>query len=217
MQPPLTLRLREVAEASRRKRAPTDQAVFDHALEQLKRSGIAESALRVGELAPQFELANVAGRKIRLDDLLARGPVVLTFYRGGWCPYCNLALRALQEILPDIERLGAALVAVSPDMPDQSLGTAETNGLGFELLSDLGNRIGQLFGLVYRLPEELARIYRSRGIALDVRHGTGDFELPLPATYVIDRAGVVRYAFVDPDYTRRAEPAEILAALANIT
>ena len=166
--------------------------------------------------APNFELPDATGKQVVLEELLAVGPVVLTFYRGGWCPYCNLELRALQAALPEFRAHNATLAAVSPQTPDQSLSTAEKNELEFTVLSDVGNTVAAKFGLVFTLPESLRPIYENFGIDLPAHNGDNSFELPVPATYVIDQNRRVRYSFVNADYRQRAEPSELLAALADL-
>ena len=183
------------------------------AAQELAASGLAERAVNVGTRAPDFELPNVHGTPVRLSAQLARGPVVLSFYRGGWCPFCNLELAALQRRLPEIKALGAALIAVAPQTPDHSLSTAEKHALEFEVLSDVGDRVAHDYGLVFQVAEALRPIYRSWEIDLPAWNGDESWELPAPATYVLDRDGVVRAAHVDTDYTQRMEPLEILAAL----
>lgn len=207
------------AEMDRRKReflagVPEDvRLTLMQAAQQLADTGIAERAVNVGTQAPDFELPDVKGQPVRLSERLARGPVVLSFYRGGWCPYCNLELAALQRRLPEIEGLGAALIAVSPQTPDQSLSTAERHALRFDVLSDVGDRTARAYGLVFQVPESLRPIYQGWGIDLPVWNGDESWELPIPATYVIDRDATIRAAHVDTDYTRRMEPEAILAAL----
>jgi peroxiredoxin len=176
-------------------------------------SGIAQRALRAGDHAPDFRLPDARGGHVRLKDLLAAGPVVLSFYRGGWRPYCNLELRALQQALPEITRLGAMLVAVSPQTPDESLSTAEKNALAFPVLSDAGSATARSFGIAYDLAEELRPIYTRFGHALPDKNSDGSWVLPIAATYVIDMGGTVTLAYVDVDYRNRLEPAEILTAL----
>ena len=183
---------------------------------ELAASGIAQSALKAGDGAPDFRLPDARGGSVRLRDLLASGPVVLSFYRGGWCPYCNLELRALQHALPEIRRLGAKLVAVSPQTPDESLSTAEKNALAFPVLSDAGSATAKSFGIAYDLAEELRPIYTRFGHALPEKNGDDSWVLPIPATYVIDMDGTIRLAFVDVDYRNRLEPAEIIAALQSL-
>jgi peroxiredoxin len=150
-----------------------------------------------------------------LAGAIKDGPEVLSFYRGGWCPYCNLELRALQKALPDFIALGASLIAVSPQTPDQSLSTAEKNNLAFAVLSDTSSSIAKAYGIAFNLAEELRPIYKKIGQALPDRNGS--WVLPLPATYVIDRSGIISFAYVDVDFRNRLEPATIatLAALAR--
>jgi len=183
------------------------------ATRNLAASGIVGESVGAGDRAPRFSLPNAKGETVSSADLLAKGPLVVSFYRGGWCPYCNVELKALQERLPEIADLGASLVAVSPETPDHSLATAEVNALAFEVLSDRGNGVARAFGLVFELGDELKPIYEKLGIDLIKRNGDDSYELPLPATYVIAADGTVQMAFVDADYTRRLDPEEVIAAL----
>ena len=195
-------------------RIPSDVlATVRQAVQDLSASGIAQRSVAEGAQAPAFSLPNAKGETVALADLLAKGPVVVSFYRGGWCPYCNLELKALQERLPEIADLGASLVVISPETPDNSLTTAEKNALEFEVLSDAGNAVARGFGLVFKLAEELKPIYERIGIDIVKQNGDDSYELPIPATYVIDRDGTVRKAFVDPDYTQRWDPDEIIDSL----
>ena len=184
-------------------------ATFAGEIEALARSGIAVSGLREGTLAPDFTLPDVHGRAVTLSALLGQGPVVLTFYRGEWCPYCNLQLRAYEAILPQIRELGASLVAVSPQTPDYSLTTTEQKGLTFPVLSDAGNEVAHRYGLVYSVSEKL----RAVSPDLSAYNGDDSWELPMPGTFVIAPDGTVRVAFFDADWTRRLEPAALLDAL----
>jgi peroxiredoxin len=184
---------------------------------ELAASGIAQRALKAGDRAPDFSLPDTRGGFVRLNGLLAAGPVVLSFYRGGWCPYCNLELRALQQALPEITRLGATLVAVSPQTPDESLSTAEKNALAFPVLSDAGSATAKSFGIAYYLGEELRPIYTRFGHALPDENGDESWVLPIPATYVIDTEGTIALAYVDVDYRNRLEPTEILTALQSLS
>jgi peroxiredoxin len=143
--------------------------------------------------------------------------VVVSFYRGGWCPYCNLELRALQNALPEIKQLGAQLVAISPQTPDESLSTAEKNELEFAVLSDIGSATAKAYGIAFDLTEELRPIYSRLGHALPDKNGDDSWILPIPATYVIDKDGIVALAFVDVDYRNRLEPAEIVTAIKTLS
>jgi len=199
------------------KTAPPDRiAAYQRGVDALAASGLAQRAVKAGDVAPEFALPNVHGEQIRLSELLADGPVVLTFYRGGWCPYCNLQLRAYQRVLPEIRALGAALVAISPELPDQALSTAEKNALEFEVLSDVEGDAGRAYRLVFAFSEELRQTYLAAGNDLSARNADGQWRLPIPATYVIDRDCRVRLAFVDPEYRHRLEPAQILATLRTL-
>lgn len=189
------------------------QAKMRDAIESLAGSGIVEAAPKVGDKLPEFELGNQNGEKIKLSSLLADGPLVVTFYRGGWCPYCNLELRAYQNVLPEIHAAGADLVAITPELPDSSLTTAEKNELDFEVLSDVGSKYAHELGVVFTLPDELHDIYVDFGIDPQKYNGTEVLELPLAATYVVSQSGVIVYAFVDADYTRRGEPTDVLQVL----
>ena len=180
-------------------------------------SKIAEASISTGQKLPNFTLPNAVGEEIALESLLAEGAVVVSFYRGGWCPYCNMELRALQAALPEIQARGATLVAISPETPDTSLSTKEKNELSFQVLSDRGNVLARQLGLVFALPESLRPIYRNFGIDIPAHNGDDTFELPLPATYVVSADGTIIYSFANADYTQRLDPAEIIKALDTIS
>ena len=188
-------------------------AVMRQTTEDLAQSGIVNKALTVGDVIPPIELPNAVGDRISVPHLLGQGPVVISFYRGDWCPYCNLELRALQQVLPEIQGLGAQLVAISPETPDSSLSTQEKNELSFQILSDVGNQVAQAFGLVFTLPEVLRPIYEGFGIDIPAHNGDDTFELPIPATYVVKPDGAIAYAFVNTDYTQRLEPQALIPVL----
>lgn len=182
----------------------------------LAASGLADGAAKGGDFAPDFQLPDARGGMVRLSDLLASGPAVVSFYRGGWCPYCNLELRALQAAESSFRALGASLVAVSPQTPDESLSSAEKNALTFPVLSDVGSSVAKSFGIAFDLAKELRPIYTRFGHALPDKNGDESWVLPLPATYVIDKDGTIALAFVDIDYRNRLEPAEITAVLETL-
>ncbi len=209
----LNAELRAFYRVRRQQIPPEVRQAMDRADRELAESGQAQRAAGAGTKAPRFRLPSATGRSVALDDLLAAGPVVLTFYRGAWCPYCNIALRALQRHHHDITARGARLAAVSPQIPDESLTLAEKQELTFDLLSDIGSDTARQYGLAFDLPDDLAAAYDSLGLELHRVNDGHARTLPIPATFVIDRAGVIRWAFVDADYTARAEPADVLAAL----
>ncbi|WP_432198986.1 peroxiredoxin-like family protein [Streptomyces sp. bgisy027] len=199
---------------ARREQIPAEiREIMRRAGQELADSGQADRALAVGDRAPRFSLPSATGQTAALEELLTEGPVVLSFYRGAWCPYCNIALRALQQHHADITARGARLVAVSPQIPDESLSLTEKHDLAFDVLSDVGSDTAKQYGLAFDLPDDLASVYDRFGFDLQRVNGGHPRTLPLPATYVIDRAGIIRWAFVDADYTRRAEPADILTHL----
>jgi len=182
----------------------------------LVNSGIVNNSLKVGTKVPNFSLPNATGKTVELNSLLTENSVVISFYRGGWCPFCTMELRGLQKYLPQMTELGAKLIAISPETPDNSLSTREKNELTFEVLSDLGNQVAKEFGLVFELPEELRPIYQSFGIDLPAYNGDESFELPIPATYVVATDGTVVHAFIDPNYAKRLDPEEIINVLKEI-
>jgi len=187
----------EVQERSRARRA------------QLAKSGIAEKSLKAGETAPDFTLPDAYGNPIALSALLAHGSVVLTFYRGDWCPFCNLTLRAYQKILPEIYPLHATLVAVSPQNPDNTLLTVQHKELTFPVLSDIGNQVARQYGLVWSVPAD----QRSTSANLPQYNGDDTWELPVTGTFVITPAGIIKLASVDADWTHRLEPQVIVETL----
>ncbi|KMS66775.1 MULTISPECIES: peroxiredoxin-like family protein [Streptomyces] len=209
----LNAELRTFYEARQQQIPDEIRQIMQRAGQELADSGQAERALTVGAQAPRFSLPSATGQTLALDDLLVDGPVVLTFYRGAWCPYCNIALRSLQQHHEAITARGAHLVAVSPQIPDESLTLTEKHDLAFDVLSDIGSDTAKQYGLAFDLPDDLAAVYDELGFDLQRVNDGHPRTLPLPATYVIDRDGVIRWAFVNADYTTRAEPADILAAL----
>ncbi|AWB57297.1 peroxiredoxin-like family protein [Colwellia sp. Arc7-D] len=171
-------------------------------------------ALDLGETATSFVLPNQHGKSISLDDLLKNGPVVVTFYRGSWCPYCNLQLRALQARLGDIHALGAHLVAISPQVPDESLTKDEISAMEFYVLSDQNATVAAQYGVAWQVPEFLSEHMRvDRKLDLDVINNGNGSVLPIPATFVIGRDGIIKWRYVDVDYRTRSEPDDIIEAL----
>jgi peroxiredoxin len=194
--------------------APERVTMMEAATRDLRATGIEQRALHTGDAAPaDLTLPDALGRPVRLAELWQRGPLVLLFYRGGWCPYCNLELRAWQKRLPELQRRGASLVAISPQTPDHSMSTAEKNELAFPVLSDSALAASDAFGITFTLPPELIELYGRVGNELPIINGNGQWALPLPATYVIGRDGRIAFAHVEADYRERAEPDDVLRAL----
>src|SRR5271156_1722210 len=164
-------------------------------MERVRAAGTVNNALKVGQSVPEFTLPDAFGNEVSLKTLLAEGPVVVSFYRGEWCPYCNIELRGLQEALPKMKELGATLIAISPEKPDHGMVASEKNKLSFPVLSDFGNKVARQFVIVFQLGVELREFSKNvfkNDIA--VRNGEQSYELPVPATFVIDKAGVIRFA-----------------------
>lgn len=172
-----------------------------------------DNALKVNDTATDFTLPNVKGEDTTLSQLLSKGPVVLNFYRGGWCPFCNLEFKSLHDILPQIKQHGATLIGISPELPDNSMNTVEKHNLQFEVLSDVGNKIADQYGLVMKVPEVIRPLYLEWGLDLPAINGEDSWELSIPATYVINKDGKIISAYVNKNYTERMEPDDIVKAL----
>jgi len=198
---------------------PIDTGIEERFAEQRARLATMSfpHALAVGDLAADFELANAQGRPIRLADQLERGPVVLTFYRGAWCPFCNLQLRGLQQALPEIEALRASLLAISPQRPGGSRAMVDQHALTFEVLSDLRSTVASAYGITFTLSPTDQALFLEVGNDLRGANGDNTWVLPAPATFVIGTDGTIHHARVDSDYTSRITPDEILSALRTIT
>ncbi len=195
------------------KPTPAQLAVMARSTQELIASGQADRALKAGDQAPGFELEDSEGRRVNSRDLIARGPAVVSFYRGVWCPYCILELQALEAVRSEIANRGASLVAVSPQTQANSRKSRRENKLSFPILSDAGAKVVDAFGIKYALSEELVELYKLFGNDLPRINDSPVWALPMPARYVIGRDGVIAYAEVNPDYTRRPDPAELLPVL----
>lgn len=192
---------------------PETTAIHARAVEELKLRGIAAGALPVGAKAPRFELQDHGGKLVRSSDLLGRGRLVVCFIRGRWCPFCVGQMEAMNLALPLIDEAGASLVAISPQTVKQSFFMRDQHRLRFPLLTDAGNQLARQFRLTYRVPAEQEAIYRRAFVNLPFTNGDDSWELPIPATYIIDRDGTILYASADEGYTERPEPGEIVAFL----
>jgi peroxiredoxin len=189
------------------------QAVHGRAVDELKAKHVVANALRVGTKTPPFVLNDHNGTPVSSAELLAKGPLVICFFRGRWCPFCVGQLEAMNLVLPQIQQAGASLVAISPQTVQQSFFMADQHELRFPLLSDAGNAVARQFGLVYRVPDDQQAIYRRAFVNLPFANGDDSWELPIPATFILDRDGTILYASADEDYTQRPEPLEILQQL----
>lgn len=195
---------------------PELREVMQQATKELIEQGIAENALQAGDLVQDFNLETADGRTIKLARLLVQGPVVLNFYRGAWCPYCNMELKALNDIMPEIRQRGASLVSISPNLPQATADFIDKNPFDFEILCDVDNKVARRYRLVFDMPEALVAAYTELGLDVPSFDGNRRWELPMPATYILTPQGRIHAAFVHADYTRRMEPSDILAALDQI-
>jgi peroxiredoxin len=185
-----------------------------NAIDELVASSMIKKAYKTGDTIPEMILSNAFGELVNVNEILSKHEkVVIAFYRGGWCPYCNLELKALQNIIPEIEAKRGKLIAISPETPDNSLTTVEKNALNFEVLSDINNEVAKKLNLVFQLPEELQNLYKKFGINLNSNQDNTNQELPIAATYIVGKDGVISYHFLEEDYKLRADPKDILNAL----
>ncbi len=190
--------------------------VFDRSIQDLVHQGVPADTIKVGDTLDSFTLSDATGVPVSLDHLVDSGPVVIVFYRGGWCPYCNLALRTYQrELLPELGAFRAQLVAISPQSPDQSLSTVEKAELDFTVLSDPGNRVARNIGIVFQQAGEVLEAQRKLGLDLAQVNAEGSTQLPRPTVLIVDRDRRVRFVDVQPDYTARTEVSEVLAGLSE--
>ncbi|HUN46985.1 MAG TPA: peroxiredoxin-like family protein [Stellaceae bacterium] len=192
------------------------RVAYEAIIGRLSRSEAASRALKVGDAMPSFMLPNAEGHLVFSDELLKRGPLVVNFFRGNWCPYCRRTMEALETALPRIVAAGGQLVALTPDTGGHLAATKRGQGLSYDVLSDVDGAVGLQFGVLFRTPEPYRALLVGAGIDLAARHGNEGWFIPMPATYVIDQTGVVRYAFVNADFTRRAEPDEVVSVLEGL-
>lgn len=197
--------------------APAEaQSEIFRQIEVLQQSGVA-FGLEEADKVPDFTLSNPLGEQVTLYDELAKGSVVLTFYRGSWCPFCNTQLRAYQQLLPEIEKLGGQLIAITPQTPDNSLSQREKEKLTFQVLSDPNGRVTESYRLLFELTDSLQNVFKNTfGLDLTVFNASDRWVLPVPATFVIDKEGIVRRAHVNPDFTKRMEPEDIIDELKKL-
>ncbi len=209
----LTLRerLQALEDGGSKKLTEEIKAEFGKGIQSIKGAKVVESAKQVGDNAPKFTLKNAIAREVSLTAELKKGPVVITWYRGGWCPYCNIAMAAMQEKLPEIKAAGASLIALTPELPDKSLTTVGKNKLEFEVLTDLNHKVADQYGLLFKLTPEVEKLY---GKFFDLKEFNGKYAgtdtLPLAATYIIGQDGKINWAFLHHDYHMRAEPNDIV-------
>jgi peroxiredoxin len=192
------------------------QAAYEAVIDQLGRAETVDRALKVGDAMPSFVLPNAEGRLVVSDELLKRGPLVVNFFRGSWCPYCRRTLEALAAARPRITAAGGQLVALTPDTGAHLAATKRAHSFNYEMLSDVDGAVGLQFGVLFRAPELYRELLAGFGIDLAERHGNESWFIPMPASFVVDPNGVIRYAFVNVDFTRRAEPDEVVEVLMRL-
>ena len=191
--------------------------VFDRSIQELLDQGIPSGSIKAGDVLDQFTLDDATGTPVSLDQLVEKGPAVIVFYRGGWCPYCNLALRTYQEELhPQLGAFGARLVAISPQSPDESLSTVEKAALDFTVLSDPGSRLADRIGIAFEQADDVLAAQRNLGLDLTKVNAEGAVRLPRPTVLIVGQDRAVRFVDVQPDYTARTEVADIIAALTDL-
>ncbi len=209
--------LNGVLQALRRSRDTAEvRAAYDEFLKRLDAGQVAAQACKEGDPMPGFLLPSADGRLVGSDELLAEGPLVVTFFRGGWCPYCAATLDALEAVLPELSRAGGTLVALTPETGGRALATKRDQALHYEVLVDVDLAVAMAFGIVFRTPPLYTELLRRRGVDLAERSGNPAWLLPVPATFLVGRDGVVLRAWVNRDFTQRAEPSDIVVALRSL-
>jgi len=205
-------KLESMMNASKEKLPESVESIFKKAIEELQKNAT-EYGLKIGEKAPNFMLENQLGETVELKKVLEEKKVVLVFYRGAWCPYCNLQLKAYQEILSEIVALNGTLIAINPQMPDDGMKLSEKLNLRFDVLSDPDLKAIESYHLKYELPEDLREVYKKLGLDLSQLNANHNWELPITATFIIDQLGMICHAYTDVDYKHRMEPKDILSIL----
>ncbi|KAI0123182.1 thioredoxin-like protein [Xylariales sp. AK1849] len=182
-----------------------NRKLITDSLSHFKSTFVPKDTVQIGDKFPQFYLSDATGNMVSGQDLIAFGPLLITFYRGEWCPYCNIAIAFLQKHFEDFKAKGVTLVAISPELPNKNMTTTEKHQLKFPVLTDLHNEIAKQLGIVY--DQSSARSFHAeKGVDLKARNGDDTWEVPIPATLLVDRNGTVRNAWINPDYTKRMDP-----------
>lgn len=206
----------EKSKASKSPFSEKDQAIMEKAAQSLA-SSLPDPGVKVGEKAPDFTLKNAFGEEVSLEEELKKGPVILVFYRGAWCPFCNMHLQVLHESLPQFKKYGAQLITITPQTPDKSAEQIGKDGYHFEVLSDLDSQVMKDYRLYFELPDDLLAVYKSHELDIEAFNGIGRNVLPVPGSFVIDKNGIVRAMRAQTDYTLRMEPETIIKALMKIS
>jgi peroxiredoxin len=212
---PLSEKLDEKKQNFENKADDEVKRIYAEGIQAVVDAGILDNALNVGDIAPNFSLKNASGNEVILESRLKDSPVILVWYRGGWCTYCNITLQRLQSELPNFQNYNASLIAITPEVPDSSLSTSEKHDLQFDVLSDIGQKVSEKYGVAFQLTDEVAARYE-KSFGLSEYNNDKSKKLPLVATYVIDTNGKITYAYIDADYRNRAEPRDIIEALEKL-
>ncbi len=208
--------LNAVEQMVREKTPPHVMPTIEASIHSVRESGLESRALQPGDSMTDFELLDATGRMVKSTELRAHGPLLVVFYRGAWCPFCNLALQALQERHAEIASRGVTLVAISPQTPDHSLSLQEKHGLRFPVLSDTGNKVAQQFGIVFELNRDLKVVQEQFGVDIPSFNGDHSFQLPVPSTFLVSKDGKVLESFVEVDYMKRLAPEAAIAWIDRI-
>lgn len=209
--------LTEILAEMREKAGEPYRSLNDLTVRRLVEANVADNALKAGDAAPSFAMVEAAGAIVRSEDLFARGPTVLSFYRGVWCPYCSAELEALHRATPEIAAAGGTLVAVTAEQGGRAQRVKQQRQFKFEILCDLDNGVGLAYGIVFRLPDEMIELFKRVGNDFPLTYGNDSWFLPMPATYVIGRDGIVKHAYVNPDFRYRLDPEEIVRVLKELS
>ncbi len=213
---PLEKKLETMKAKFKEKAPPAVQKLFKKGLKDVRNTGIEKKARQKGQKAIMFALPDSKGNMVKLEELLEDGPVVINWYRGGWCPYCNLALDSYGKASKKIRDMGATVIAISPEPTNKATSTAKKMKLPYMVLSDKDNQVAKQYGIVFDLPDKIRPIYKKFGVDLPEWNKNDSWQLPLSATYVIGKDGMIRYSFIDADYSRRAEPTDVIDALKKL-
>ncbi|MDH5436212.1 MAG: AhpC/TSA family protein, partial [Gammaproteobacteria bacterium] len=192
------------------------QTIVQQEMGKIVSSGLGEKVIKTGSTVPDFSLIDASGNDIRLYELLQNGPVVISFYRGGWCPFCSLEFKALMDIYPQVKTMGAELIAISPQTHHHSVSTVSDLAIKFPVLSDPANQVTKRFGLLFTMPHAIQVLYKEWGLDVPTANGSDSYDLPVPATYIVGSDGTVVDAYINVNYTERMEPAEIIKSLGKI-
>jgi len=197
--------------ANFQKNGPEDiKAPITKVIDDLTNNYNASQVIKVGEKLPSFKLPDAVGKEQSSDELLAQGPIVITFYRGEWCPFCNIAISGFQKHWESFKAKGVNVVAITPQLPNGTLTMKEKHDLAFPVVTDLHNEYARKLGIVWKQPEALRPVFERFGHDLNKENGDDSFELPLPATFLVDKSGTIRNRYFDPNYTKRVEPTTVL-------